>query len=157
MSTDAARVREFFDAHAGAWDAMHEDFYDESVIDALAARSALGPGAHVVDVGTGTGFVASSLAAQVRAVTGIDSSPGMLAQARANLDGLAMTNVELIESDVDALPLLSGAADAAVANMVLHHAPDPAAMLAEMARVVRPGGTIAVTDCVEHEIGRAHV
>ncbi len=51
---------------------------------------------------------------------------------------------------VRALHLESGSVDAAFANMVLHHAEDPAAMLREMARVVRPGGTVAITDEVEH-------
>ena len=51
---------------------------------------------------------------------------------------------------VRALPLESGSVDAAFANMVLHHAEDPAAMLREMARVVRPGGVVAVVDEVEH-------
>ena len=59
--------------------------------------------------------------------------------------------MRLVEGELDALPLDDDSVDGAVANMVLHHAPDPAAMLAEMARVVRPGGVVAVTDEVEHE------
>lgn len=148
---DSAAVKEFFEQVSGDWDQMHQDFYSTDVIDALAQHSALGPDAHVVDVGTGTGFIAGGLAAHAGRVTGTDVSPAMLAQARTNLDGLGIGNVELVEAPVERLPLNDDAADAAVANMVLHHAPDPAAMIAEMARVVRPGGTVAVTDCVEHE------
>jgi ArsR family transcriptional regulator len=59
--------------------------------------------------------------------------------------------VRFVEGELDRLPLEDDSADAAVANMVLHHAPDPVAMLTEMARVVRPGGVVAVTDEVEHE------
>lgn len=151
MSLDSTQVREFFDAHAGAWDEMHESFYDETVVDALAARCDLDGHGHVVDVGTGTGFVAGGLSGRVERVTGTDTSPGMLAQARTNLDGLGIDNVTLTEAPADRLPLDDDTADAAVANMVLHHAPDPAAMLAEMARVVRPRGTVAITDCVSHE------
>lgn len=150
MSLDSAQVREWFDAHAGAWDEMHESFYDEGVVDALAQRCGLDGRGHVVDVGTGTGFVAGSLAGRVERVTGTDTSPGMLAQARTNLDGLGIGNVALAEAPADRLPLDDDSAEAAVANMVLHHAPDPAAMLAEMARVVRPGGTVAITDCMSH-------
>ena len=74
----------------------------------------------------------------------------MLTVARENLDGLDITNVELAEADVSGLGLPDDSADAAVANMVLHHAEDPAAMLAEMARVVRSGAWVAITDEVEH-------
>jgi len=69
------------------------------------------------------------------------------------LDGrLREVRIELTlaNGDIDDLPLPDDSADVAVANMVLHHAPDPAAMLAEMARIVRPGGTIAITDEIEH-------
>lgn len=148
---DSAQVKEFFEQHAGQWDEMHQAFYSTDVIDALAARSALGPDARVVDVGTGTGFIAGGLAAQAAHVVGTDASPAMLDQARTNLDGLGVGNVELREAGVDGLPMADDSQDAAVANMVLHHAPDPAAMIAEMARVVRSGGTVAITDCVEHE------
>jgi ubiquinone/menaquinone biosynthesis C-methylase UbiE len=82
-------------------------------------------------------------------VFGIDSSTGALAHARSNPDGRGSTNVELGEADVTALP--DDAADAAVANMVLHQATDPVAMLAGMAGVVPSGGTVAITDCIEHE------
>lgn len=150
MGPDSTQVREFFDAHAGAWDAMHESFYDETVVEALAARCGLGGDGHIVDVGTGTGFVAGGLSGRAGHVTGTDTSLGMLAQARTNLDGLGIDTVTLIEAPADQLPLEDETADAAVANMVLHHAPDPAVMLAEMARVVRPGGTVAITDCVRH-------
>jgi len=134
---DSTEVKEFFEQVSGQWDQMHQHFYSTDVIDALAAHSALGPDAHVVDVGTGTGFIAGGLAARAGRVTGTDSSPAMLARARVNLEGLGIENVDLLEAGVDRLPLPDDAADAAVA-------------IAEMARVVRPGGTVAVTDCVEH-------
>lgn len=147
---DSAQVREFFEQHAGRWDQMHQGFYSTDVIDALAAHSALGPQAHLVDVGTGTGFIASGLAARAGRVTGTDVSQAMLTQARANLGELGIGNVALVEASAGRLPLADGSADAAVANMVLHHAPDPASMIAEMTRVVRRGGTVAITDCAEH-------
>jgi ArsR family transcriptional regulator len=74
----------------------------------------------------------------------------MLDVARGNLDRLGIDNVELAEADIASLPLPDDSADAAVANMVLHHATDPAAMIAEMARVTRPGGWVGITDEVEH-------
>lgn len=129
---------------------MRLSYYDERVIDQLAQRTHINSQPTVVDVGTGTGFVAAGLAPNAGRVLGFDTSPEMLRVARSNLARLDVDNVELGESDLAQLPLPDGAVDAAVAHMVLHHAPEPAAMIAEMARVTRPGGWVAVTDESEH-------
>jgi ubiquinone/menaquinone biosynthesis C-methylase UbiE len=99
---------------------------------------------------TGTGFLAAGLAPRVERVFGIDNSPAMLDVARANLRSLGVANVELLQGDLAAIPLPDDSVGAAVANMVLHHAESPTAMLREMARVVRPGGTVGVCDEEEH-------
>src|SRR4051812_1004795 len=147
---DGADVKAFFERVSVEWDEMRSSFYNEAVIDALAERAEVDGHARVVDVGTGTGFIAAGLAPRARSVVGVDSSPAMLAVAADNLDALGLDNVTLVEGTVDALPLDDDSVDAAVANMVLHHAQDPTAMLTEMARVVRPGGMVAITDEVEH-------
>jgi ubiquinone/menaquinone biosynthesis C-methylase UbiE len=147
---DSKDVKAFFERVSVDWDQMRSSFYNADVIDALAAHAEVGSATAVVDVGTGTGFVATGLAGRAVTVIGVDNSPAMLAVANENLAALTLRNVVLVESDLDALPLPDDSVDAAVANMVLHHAPDPAVMLAEMARVVRPGGKVAITDAVEH-------
>src|SRR4051794_19435426 len=114
---DAAGVRAFFDQVADDWDEMRLTYYDERVIEQLAFRTQLSGEQTVVDVGTGTGFVAAGLAAYTGRVLGYDNSPGMLDVARANLDRLAIDNVELAEADVARLPLPDAAVDATVANM----------------------------------------
>ena len=146
----AKGVQEFFERVAADWDTMRLSYYDERVIERMAAVSGVGAGMTVADVGTGTGFVAAGIAPRVSRVLAVDNSPAMLEVARKNLGELGIANVELLEGDVRALPLESGSMDAAFANMVLHHAEDPAAMLREMARVVRPGGVVAIVDEVEH-------
>ncbi len=148
---DSADVKAFFERVSAEWDAMRSSFYNEAVIDALAERVEVNGRARVVDVGTGTGFVACGLAPRVMSVVGVDSSPAMLAVAADNVQALGLTNITLTEGSVDGLPLADDSVDAAVANMVLHHAEDPAVMLTEMARVVRPGGMVAITDEVEHD------
>lgn len=147
---DPSSVKAFFDDVASDWDTMRLTYYDERVIKQLAERTELDSTQTVVDVGTGTGFVAAGLASRAARVIALDNSPGMLAVARNNLDRLAIHNVDLREADLASLPLPGDSVDAAVANMVLHHAKDPAEMLVEMARVTRPGGRVAVTDAVEH-------
>lgn len=150
-TVDSKGVKEFFERVSAEWDDMRSSFYNADIIDALAERTRMTPDSTVVDVGTGTGFVAAGLAGGVASVVGVDNSPAMLAVARESLDALGADNVTLLEGPVDALPLEDDSVDVAVANMVLHHAPDPAAMIAEMARVVRPGGRIGVTDEMAHD------
>jgi ubiquinone/menaquinone biosynthesis C-methylase UbiE len=147
---NATEVREYFERVAGDWDQMRLAWYDERVIDELAAHTHLTGSSVVLDVGTGTGFVAAGLAPLVDAVIAIDHAPAILEVARANLAQLAITNIELREADIASIPLDDDTVDAAVANMVLHHAEDPAATLTEMTRVTKPGGWVAVTDEVEH-------
>jgi len=148
--TRARDLQEFFERVADDWDQMRLSYYDGRVIERMGEVSGADSGMTVADVGTGTGFVAAGISPLVGRVLAVDNSPAMLDVARRNLGELGLANVELIEGDVGTLPLDSGSVDAAFANMVLHHAKDPAAMLREMARVVRPGGTVAITDEVEH-------
>ena len=135
---------------------MRLAYYDERVIEKMVEISGLSEAATVADVGTGTGFVAAGVASRAGRVLAVDNSQAMLDVARANLGALGITNVELIEGEVTALPLASDSVDAAFANMVLHHAEDPVAILEETARVVKPGGSVAVVDAVEHHYEWMH-
>ena len=106
----------------------------------LVSRVSAGPGDTVLDVATGTGAVARELLAQKNCtVVGLDQSPEMLAEARRRLPA----NVRLIEGTADALPFPAGSFDALTFTYLLRYVPDPPATLRELARVVRPGGTIA--------------
>jgi ubiquinone/menaquinone biosynthesis C-methylase UbiE len=147
---EAKEVKAFFERVAGDWDTMRLAYYDERVIEKMAEVSGVGEASQVADVGTGTGFVAAGIAPRVERVVGIDNAPAMLEVAQENLRALGASNVDLVVGEASRLPLEDGAVDAAFANMVLHHAEDPAAMLREMACVVKPGGVVAVVDEVEH-------
>ncbi|MBI3762276.1 MAG: class I SAM-dependent methyltransferase [Chloroflexi bacterium] len=144
----------YFSAVADQWDEIRAGYFTEHMRDAAIARvaalhpSPLYPNAVVADVGTGTGFVAMGLAPKAAKVYGFDASPEMLAVARRNL--AAFPNVELREAPGDRLPLPDGALDGVFANMYLHHAPDPAAAIREMARLLKPGGVLCLTDLDTH-------
>jgi ArsR family transcriptional regulator len=147
---DANQVKAFFESVATEWDEMRTTFYNASVIDALAERADICAADTVVDVGCGTGFVAAGLSPRAGCVIGVDNSPAMLAVAADNFGALKVDNVTLLDGAIDDLPLADDSVNAAVANMVLHHAEEPTAMLAEMKRVVRPGGVVAIADEVAH-------
>jgi ArsR family transcriptional regulator len=147
---DSTDVKAFFDQVATEWDDMRSSFYNARVIDALAEHVRPNDGDTIVDVGTGTGFVACGLSARVAEVVGVDNSIRMLEQADTNKVTLGVDNVALIAADLTRLPLPDDSVDGAIANMVLHHAPNPEHMLREMGRVVKPAGMVAVTDEVAH-------
>lgn len=136
-----------FDAHersrwAGRAEAYQRSFGrlcaypTEALLDAAAVRG----GRRVIDVGTGPGTVAAAALARGAAVLAVDAEPGMLDAARRNAAGAALARAALPR-----LPIRAGGADAAVANFVLNHVGHPAAAVAELRRVVRPGGWVAVT------------
>src|SRR5205807_9908645 len=105
----------------------------------LVSRVPAGPDDLVLDVATGTGAVAEELARAKRcAVIGVDQSDEMLAIARRRLPQL-----EFVEASADDLPFDDGSFDALTFTYLLRYVDDPVATLRELARVVRPGGTIA--------------
>jgi arsenite methyltransferase len=139
----------YFAQVAEKWDEIRSGYFTEHMRDAAIARAKLPPNAVVADVGTGTGFVAAGLASQAATVFGFDASAAMLEVARRNLAPFA--NVELHEAPGDRLPLPDGTLDGVFANMYLHHAPEPPAALSEMARVLKPGGVLCLTDLDTHD------
>jgi demethylmenaquinone methyltransferase / 2-methoxy-6-polyprenyl-1,4-benzoquinol methylase len=106
----------------------------------LVAR--LPRGGHVLDVATGTGLVAAELLRRGFQVTGVDLSPEMLAVAHRRFGD----QVRLINASAEALPLASASFDHLTVTHVLRYVTDPQATLAELARVVRPGGVVAALE-----------
>ena len=106
----------------------------------LVSRVEAGPGDEVLDVATGTGAVARELLRQKGCgVVGVDQSPEMLAVAREHLPA----TVKLVEASAEHLPFEDASFDALTVTYLLRYVDDPGATLAELARVVSPGGTVA--------------
>jgi demethylmenaquinone methyltransferase / 2-methoxy-6-polyprenyl-1,4-benzoquinol methylase len=99
-------------------------------------------GGEVLDVATGTGLVAKALVERGFRVTGVDQSPEMLARARERFGD----RVELVEASADELPFADRSFDHLTFTYLLRYVDDPAATIRELARVVRPGGTVAMLE-----------
>jgi ubiquinone/menaquinone biosynthesis C-methylase UbiE len=148
-SMTTAPSNPYFAAVAEQWDEIRSDYFTEHMRDAAIDKAHLPASAVVADVGTGTGFVARRLVERAARVIGFDASPDMLAVARRNL--AQFNNVEFREATGDQLPVPDETFDGVFANMYLHHAPDPLATIKEMARVLKNGGVLCITDLDTHD------
>jgi SAM-dependent methyltransferase len=133
---------------AGVYDSRWPGYVTATVRQTLA-RSDLTAAGSILDVGCGTGTLLEAIAGESDAggsdrlgLVGVDLSPGMLAEARRKLGARAGTAA----ADAARLPLRAATFDVALSASSLHHWRDPAAVLAEIRRVLRPGGRLVVTD-----------
>ena len=109
----------------------------------------LRPGERVVDAGSGAGLdslIAARMVAPHGMVVGVDMTPAMLDKARRAAREARLPKVEFRRGYVEQMPVESGWADVVISNGVLNLAPDKPAALAEMARVLKPGGRLQVAD-----------
>ncbi|MFN3990590.1 MAG: ArsR/SmtB family transcription factor [Erythrobacter sp.] len=141
----------YFARHAGEWDelrALHSP--DDDVEAALSAALGDAPLGHLLDIGTGTGRMAELFAERAERIVALDKNLEMLRVARAKLQHLPAERIALVQGDFVDLPFAADSFDTVLLHQVLHFAPDPAPALAEAARVLRPGGRIAIVDFASH-------
>jgi ArsR family transcriptional regulator len=138
----------FFRDSAEMWDTMRTAQIGART-DLLALLDLLDDSWVVGDLGCGAGHIAEALAPCVSRVIAVDESGPMLGVARERLAG--HENVELRVGTVEALPIDDGALDAAVMFLVAHFVTDPAKAMAEIRRVLRPGGRVLIVDLLSHD------
>ena len=142
------KSQEFFSSSAGQWDRVRDELFGDRFH--LAAFAAFTNHDWIVgDLGCGTGQVSAALAPFVQRVVAVDGSAAMLQAARKRLHGLG--NVDLRRGEIEALPIDDGRLDAATLMLVLHHIAQPSNALAEVGRVLKPGGRLVVVDMLPHD------
>lgn len=105
-------------------------------------------GADWIDIACGPGVVSRATAGRVGSVKGVDLTPAMIEEAERRAREEGIENVSFTLGDVTALDLADDSFDGAITRLSLHHIPAPGRVVAEMARLVRPGGWILVSDIV---------
>jgi SAM-dependent methyltransferase len=125
--------------------------YRAQFADTLAQLVSAGPDDRVVDLACGPGTLALQFARQVRWVCGVDLTPAMLARARGTAQAEGLRNLAFTLGDAQVLPFDDGSLDISVTSYSLHHMPDPARVIGEMARVVKRGGRVGIIDIVVPE------
>ena len=121
----------------------------------LLRRLNLKPSLTVLEVGPGPGYYSVAIA---RAIPGgklilLDVQPEMLDMARERIESSGFTNVDYVQGDAASVPLESGSVDVALLVCVLGEVPEPAAVLGEIRRVLRPGGMLSLTEWM---VGNPH-
>lgn len=163
----AEHPEEGFHFHTGAYLARLLGYADEDMgrlppgtVDSFAgtgnpfSMGRLARGEAVLDVGCGAGFDTLQAALQVGPegrVTGVDMTQAMLAKARAGAEWMGLSNVDLRHGLAEKLPVPDGSVDVVISNGVVNLTPDKEATLAEMYRVLNPGGRVQIGDIVVHK------
>jgi ArsR family transcriptional regulator len=110
----------------------------------------------VADIGTGTGHLLSLLGARFARVIAVDPSGRMLEAARERPEVREQANISFRGGSLASLPLTDGEVDVAIASLVLHHVTEPASALAELRRVLRPGGRLLIIEQEAHHHAGFH-
>lgn len=150
----AEQSRRFFSENAGRFRAQQDLIAElESYGPACAELidGVEGPRELCIEVGPGEGGFLPALSARFRQVVAVDNAAEMLEKARATSAAAGLGNVRFVHGDVASPELSALSADCAVVNMVLHHVPSPAELVARAARQLRPGGALLVTDLCRHD------
>jgi len=143
-----AKSQEFFATAAASWDHLRSDLFGDQFF-LWALLGLIDPSLVVGDLGCGTAQLTAIVAPYVKRVIAVDGSSDMLEAARLRVG--AARNVELRQGELESLPIEARELDAAMLSLVLHYSPVPARALAEVGRVLRPGGRVLVVDMLPHD------
>lgn len=141
--------KNYFEKVANQWDKMRKSFFSHKVLEAALAAADVQPGRLAADIGAGTGFITEGLIQNGLKVIAVDQSKAMLEVMKKKF--ARFDTVEYRIGQSNSLPIQDETVDYIFANMYLHHVNSPQFAIEEMARTLKPGGKVVVTDIDEHE------
>ena len=141
--------KEFFDRVARDWDEMREGYYSDDVRVGALAAAGVESGKTAADVGAGTGFISQGLIQEGLRVIAVDQSEAILNEMKRKFGDIDAIDYRV--GNAQDLPIPDQAVDYTFANMCLHHVESPPDAIREMARILRPGGRLVITDADEHD------
>jgi len=140
--------KQYFNKVSKQWDAIRSSFFSENVREKALAVAQIQPGKLAADIGAGTGFLTEGLVQRGLKVIAVDHSEAMLKEMSKKFSGLGEIDYRLGEAEN--LPIEGGAVDYVFANMYLHHVEHPAESIVELARILKKGGVLVLTDLDVH-------
>lgn len=143
----------FFEEHAGEFRRQQEQIVAYSLYGPSSAEllaSSQRGGALAIEVGPGEGEFLPELAARYQRVIAVDNASSMLDKSRQSAAERGLSNIEFLLADTGNAAIGEHSADCVIINMVLHHVPSPADIFTDVARWLRPGGVLSVTDLCPH-------
>ena len=139
------RIRRQFTRQADAYSQMRQT-RDEKSLRLLVALSGISSSDRVVDVACGPGFLTLAFAEKCKHVVGVDATDELLSIARSEATRRKIQNTDFVLGDANRLTLPEKSFDAASCRAAFHHFPDPAGVLRQIRKLVRPGGKILIAD-----------
>jgi ArsR family transcriptional regulator len=154
VSTERAeQAATYFAENAERWDEIRAFHTSEAAVEAaILAAAGEGPFDRVIDLGTGSGRMLTLLGERARSAVGLDLSRQMLNIARTRVAAAGLTACELRHGDIHGTGLAPGQADLIVVHQVLHYLSEPAAAVAEAARLTAAGGKLLIIDFAPHDL-----
>lgn len=141
--------KDYFDRVAQDWDDMRENFFSDEVRVIALSTASVQKGKIAADIGAGTGFISESLIQEGLQVIAVDQSEAILKEMKRKFADIETLDYRV--GQAQNLPISDETVDYAFANMYLHHVESPPKAIAEMVRILKPGGKLVITDLDEHE------
>jgi ubiquinone/menaquinone biosynthesis C-methylase UbiE/DNA-binding transcriptional ArsR family regulator len=148
-----SRASSYFAKNAQRWDELRSLYVAEADVEAsILGAAGPGPFRRMIDLGTGSGRMLTLFKDRAESAVGLDLSQQMLNIARANVADAGLCACELRHGDIFATRLPGHYAELVIVHQVLHYLSDPAAAVAEAARLVAPNGRLLIIDFAPHSL-----
>jgi ubiquinone/menaquinone biosynthesis C-methylase UbiE len=139
---------EYFNNIANEWDSLRKNFYPENLKTRIFSKVKPISGSIIADIGAGTGFLTENLYNDALKIICIDQSIQMLKIIQRKFPDA--NNIQYLNCQCENIQLSDSSVDYVFSNMLLHHVEDPLSVIFEMTRILKPGGTLTITDLETH-------